>query len=69
MIDFVGETFEEEVRVLPDVEEAAVYKAIAGFVGRKFDANVEVYREDEGPIDPADRAGETVPFRSAIHIK
>ncbi|PSQ16956.1 leucine--tRNA ligase [Halobacteriales archaeon QS_8_69_26] len=69
MIDFVRETPEEDVTELPGIDEGEVYESVAGFVGREFDADVEVYREDADPHDPADRAGEAVPFRPAIHIE
>jgi hypothetical protein len=28
-----------------------------------------VEREDEGPVDPADRAGDAEPFRPAIYVE
>jgi leucyl-tRNA synthetase len=46
-----------------------VYERATGFLEREFDADVELYVEDEEAYDPADRAGNAVPFRPAIHIE
>jgi len=70
LVGFARERPTEELRTLADVDERAVYEAAAGFVGREFDADVEVYAEDDPDVvDPADRASGAEPFRPAIHIE
>ncbi len=75
--DLVGELLddardrpEEELAALLDLDEAAVYERATEFLAREFDADVEVYAEDAEDVqDPADRAGQAVPLRPAIHLK
>ena len=68
LVEFVRERPDDEVEVLSDVDEGAVYGEAQRFLEREFDAEVEIYREDEDPRDPADKAGNAVPFRPAIHL-
>jgi leucyl-tRNA synthetase len=52
------------------LDEYAVYEEALPFLEREFDAEVELYREDDADlVDPADRASGAVPFRPAIHIE
>ncbi|MDY6817529.1 MAG: leucine--tRNA ligase [Halobacteriales archaeon] len=69
LVDDVRERPDEEVKQLADVDERAVYEAAEGFLEREFDAAVELEAEDEDPYDPADRAGNAVPFRPAIYLE
>jgi leucyl-tRNA synthetase len=70
LVSFARERPTGELRTLADVDERTVYEAAADFVGREFDADVEVYAEDDADVvDPADRAGQAEPFRPAIHIE
>ena len=69
LVEFVRERPAEEVDRLRDTDETAVYEAATEFLAREFDADVEVYREDADPNDPADRAESARPYRPAIHIE
>jgi leucyl-tRNA synthetase len=61
---------DETLDAMSELDEHAVYAAAETFLGREFDADVEVYAEDGADIvDPADRASGAVPFRPAIHIE
>ncbi|MFB6221317.1 MAG: leucine--tRNA ligase [Halolamina sp.] len=52
------------------MDELAMYEGAASFLAREFDAKVEVYAEDAADVvDPADRAGNAIPFRPAIHLE
>ena len=52
------------------LDERATYAGAVGFLESEFDAEVELYDEDDPErVDPADRAGGAVPFRPAIHIE
>jgi len=50
------------------IDERATYERAAGFLAREFDAEVEVYPEEDA-VDPADRAESAEPLRPAIHIE
>ncbi|MFC4358038.1 leucine--tRNA ligase [Halobium salinum] len=74
--DLVGELVEdlrgldeETVEAMREADEAAIYEDAAPFLGREFDAEVEVYVEGEDAHDPADRAKQAVPFRPAVHLE
>ena len=69
LVDVVRSRGEEVAATLTDVDEYAVYEHAADFLGREFDAEVELYVEGEAAYDPADRAGNAIPFRPAIHIE
>ncbi|MFB6280935.1 MAG: leucine--tRNA ligase [Haloferacaceae archaeon] len=69
LIDLVRGLDDGTVSALRDVDEAAVYGRAVPFLEREFDAEVAVYAEDDDPPDPADRAGDAVPFRPAVHIE
>jgi leucyl-tRNA synthetase len=51
-----------------ETDERAVYERASAFFEREFDAEIEVYPEEEA-VDPADRAGSAEPLRPAIHIE
>ena len=69
-VEFARDYDEEELADLLDMDEQAAYENAAPFLGREFDADVEVYAEDdEDVVDPADRAGNAIPFRPAIHLE
>jgi leucyl-tRNA synthetase len=75
--DLVGELTEQVrgrdetvVAAMAAMDERAVYEDAVGFLEREFDANVELYAEDDPDrVDPADRASGAVPFRPAVHIE
>ncbi|MFB6123059.1 MAG: leucine--tRNA ligase [Haloferacaceae archaeon] len=74
--DLVGELVEmvrglddETLAAMADADEMALYGRATDFLEREFDADVELYAEDADPYDPADRAGNAVPFRPAIHLE
>jgi leucyl-tRNA synthetase len=54
-----------------EIDERAVYADATPFLESEFDAEVEIYREDDDDdmVDPADRASGSVPFRPAIHLE
>ncbi|PSP64920.1 leucine--tRNA ligase [Halobacteriales archaeon QH_8_64_26] len=51
-----------------DIDERATYERAGGFLEREFDAEIEIYPEEEA-VDPADRASSAEPLRPAIHIE
>jgi leucyl-tRNA synthetase len=75
--DLVGELTEQvrgldeaAVEAMTELDERAVYEDAVAFLEREFDADVELYHEDDADVvDPADRASSAVPFRPAIHIE
>ncbi|WP_115863200.1 leucine--tRNA ligase [Halorussus litoreus] len=69
LVEFVRERPDDEVAVLSEVDEQSVYESAERFLEREFDADVEVYREGEDAYDPADKAGNAVPFRPAVHLE
>jgi leucyl-tRNA synthetase len=69
LVEFVRERPDEELDALGTVDEADVYEDATEFLGREFDAEIEVYAEDADPEDPAGKAGDAVPFRPAIHLQ
>ncbi|MFT4890391.1 MAG: leucyl-tRNA synthetase [Halobacteriales archaeon] len=69
LVEFVRERPDEELDALASLDEAAVYEDATEFLAREFDAEIEVYAEDGDPDDPADKAGDAVPFRPAIHLE
>ena len=61
---------DDTLAAMVDIDERAVYDDAVAFFEREFDADVELYGEDDDDlVDPADRAGGAVPFRPAIHIE
>ena len=68
LVEFVREHPVERMAVLAAIDEHDVYEDAAGFLGAEFDADVEVYPEEDAH-DPADKAGSAVPFRPAIHLE
>ncbi len=69
LVSFAREHNDAELETLLEVDETAVYEASANFLAEEFDADVEVYREDDDPVDPADKARHAKPFRPAIHLE
>ena len=69
LVEVVRGLSDEEAATLAAVDEEAVYGDAGSFLAREFDADVELYREDENPHDPAEKAGNAIPFRPAIHIE
>ncbi len=69
LVSFAREHNNAELETLLEVDETAVYEASASFLAEEFDADVEVYREDDDPVDPADKARHAKPFRPAIHLE
>ncbi|QKY20444.1 leucine--tRNA ligase [Halolamina sp. CBA1230] len=69
-VEFARDYDDEELAALLDIDEQAAYESAAPFLAREFDAEVEVYAEDdEDVVDPADRAGNAIPFRPAIYLE
>ena len=70
LIEVVRGRDDETLAALGDIDERAVYEHARDFLAREFDADVELYAEDdEDVLDPADRAESAVPFRPAVHIE
>ncbi|MFC6952502.1 leucine--tRNA ligase [Halorubellus litoreus] len=70
LVEFVRERDAESLDALESVDERSVYEAAADFLGREFDADVEVYAEDgDDVVDPADKADRAQPYRPAVHIE
>ena len=69
-VEFARDYDDEELAALLDVDERGAYENAAAFLEREFGSDVEVYAEDdEDVVDPADRAGNAIPFRPAIHLE
>ena len=70
LVEFVRGADDDRLAGLAALDEQAAYEDAAEFLAREFDATVEVYVEDDPEtVDPADEAGQAVPFRPAIHIE
>jgi len=70
LVELVRGRDEETLAAMSDVDERAIYEHAQAFLAREFDADVELYAEDDDDaVDPAGRAGSAVPFRPAIHIE
>lgn len=70
VVEFARDYDDEDLAMLAEMDEAAVYEGAADFLSREFDAEVEVYVEGgDDVVDPADRADKAVPFRPAIHLE
>ncbi|WP_227134097.1 leucine--tRNA ligase [Halorubellus salinus] len=70
LVEFVRERDDDELDALAGVDERDVYEAAADFLGREFDATVEVYTEGgDDVVDPADKADRAQPYRPAVHIE
>jgi len=52
-----------------EIDELSVYEAAQQFLAGEFDAEVELYAEDEDPYDPAGKASQAEPFRPAVHLE
>ncbi|MFO7833435.1 MAG: leucine--tRNA ligase, partial [Halohasta sp.] len=69
LIDLVRSLDDDTLAAMAAVDEVSTYETAVDFLEREYDATVEVYAEDdEGIVDPEDRAAKAVPFRPAIHI-
>jgi leucyl-tRNA synthetase len=69
-VEFARDYDADELARLLAMDEAAVYEGAAPFLAREFDADIEVYAEDDADVvDPADRADHAIPFRPAIHLE
>jgi leucyl-tRNA synthetase len=69
LVEVVRERDEETLATMRGLDEQAVYENVETFLGREFDADVEVYAEDGDPVDPDGKAGQAQPFRPAVHIE
>jgi leucyl-tRNA synthetase len=69
LVEVVRGLDDDRLDVMGEIEEVDAYERAIDFLSREFDADVELYVEDEDAYDPADRAGNAVPFRPAIHIE
>ena len=69
IIDLVHDRSRETFEHLVDLDEAEIIAENDDFLERVFDAGVSVYREDENPDDPGDRASHALPGRPAIHLE
>jgi leucyl-tRNA synthetase len=69
LVEFVRERDEDTLAALAELDERVVYESAAPFLEAEFDATVEVYAEDEDPVDPDGKASQAVPFRPAIHLE
>ncbi|WP_049981885.1 leucine--tRNA ligase [Halolamina rubra] len=69
-VEFARDYDDEELADLLAMDEQAAYENAAAFLEREFGADVEVYAEDDADVvDPADRAGNAIPFRPAIYLE
>lgn len=68
LVAVVRELPEQEVEVLTEIDERAVYEDARRFFETEFDADFEMYEEGDDAYDPADKAGNAVPLRPAIHL-
>ncbi len=69
-VEFARDYDDEELADLLEMDEQAAYENAAAFLEREFGADVEVYAEDDADVvDPADRAGNAIPFRPAIYLE
>ncbi|ELZ05837.1 leucine--tRNA ligase [Natrialba aegyptia] len=69
LVAFVRERDDSTLASLSEIDERAVYEGASGFLGREFDADVDVYDEDGDPVDPDGKASQAKPFRPAIHLE
>ncbi|SDZ90612.1 leucyl-tRNA synthetase [Haloplanus vescus] len=69
LVELVRDLDDDTVDRLQDLDEGTVYESAVDFLEREFDADVDVYAEDDDPPDPADRASSAVPFRPAIYLE
>jgi leucyl-tRNA synthetase len=69
LVGVVRERDDETLGTLQSLDELAVYKAATEFLAREFDADIQVYAEDDpDAVDPDGTAGNAQPLRPAIHI-
>ena len=69
MVSVVRERNDETLEAMDKIDEQSVYEAAQSFLAREFDADIEVYAEDDNPRDPAGKADQAEPFRPAVYIE
>jgi len=70
LVEVVRERDEGDLRATLGVDERATYEDASGFLAREFDADVEVYAEDDpDAVDPGGKAGSAQPLRPAVHVE
>ncbi|MGM0590386.1 MAG: leucine--tRNA ligase [Halobacteriota archaeon] len=69
LVEVVRGLNDETLEAMRELDERAAYERAEEFIEREFDAEVEVYVEGDDVYDPADRAGNAVPLRPAVHIE
>ncbi|MEF8841861.1 MAG: leucine--tRNA ligase [Haloarculaceae archaeon] len=70
LVDVVRERDESDLRATLDVDERATYEDASDFLAREFDAEVEVYAEDDPDVvDPGGKADGAQPLRPALHVE
>ncbi len=70
LVEVVREREESLLSVMVDLDEREAYEAAGRFLSREFDADVEVYAEDDPDVvDPGDKAGNAQPLRPAVHVE
>ncbi|WP_332897743.1 leucine--tRNA ligase [Haladaptatus sp. CMSO5] len=69
LVDVVRGRNDDVLATMAELDEFEVYEDAARFFGAEFDANIEIYREGEDAVDPADKARHAEPFRPAIHLE
>ncbi|MFW6449373.1 MAG: class I tRNA ligase family protein, partial [Halobacteriota archaeon] len=69
VIDLVHERSSDTLGLIAEFDEAEAIEGASHFLAEEFDATIQVYREDEDPVDPADRAGNALPARPAIYVE
>jgi leucyl-tRNA synthetase len=70
LVEVVREREESLLSVMVDLDEREAYEAAGRFLSREFDADVEVYAEDDPDVvDPGGKAGNAQPLRPAVHVE
>jgi leucyl-tRNA synthetase len=70
LVEVVRERDESLLSVMLDLDEREAYEAAGRFLSREFDADVEVYAEDDlDVVDPGDKARNAQPLRPAVHVE
>jgi leucyl-tRNA synthetase len=70
LVEVVRERDESLLTAMLELDERETYEAAGRFLAREYDANVEVYAEDDPDVlDPAGKASTAQPFRPAVHLE
>jgi leucyl-tRNA synthetase len=70
LVEVVRERDESLLSAMLDLDEREAYEAAGRFLAREYDADVEVYAEDDPDVvDPGGKAGGAQPLRPAVHIE